>query len=111
MKKPQLFLLKPAYGEATDQFCPECALVMGYFFYQPQMRKYVDIKLIEFDKPRRDLVKLLGEDLQSSPALVFSEGERPQDTTFSEYTNRAFINDGRSICRWLGLTYGGLTPS
>ena len=111
MKKPQLFLLKPGYGKAADQFCPDCALVMGYFDYQPHMREHVDIKLIDFDRPRHDLVKLLGEHLQNSPALIFSEGEQPQDISLSENTKRAYINDGRAICQWLGQTYGGLVPS
>jgi hypothetical protein len=75
------------------------------------MREYVDIQLISFDKPRAVLVELLGEKLQNSPALVFSEDERPEGVAVSEITARAYINDGRAICQWLGLTYGGFIPS
>lgn len=108
MKKPQLFLLNSGFGESADRFCPDCALVVGYLSYQPKMHEYIDIKLINFEKPRSDLVNLLGENLQNSPALVFAEGDRPQGTLISDDTGRAYINNGRAICRWLGIQHGGL---
>lgn len=109
--KPKLFLLKPGYGEDANQFCPDCALVLGYFEYEPAMRSVVAIELIDFERPRAPLVSLLGEALQNSPALVFPENVHPDGVAVSQVTGRAYINDGRAICRWLGQTIGGMTPS
>lgn len=108
--KPQLFLLKPGYGEARNQFCPDCALVEGFFVYQPALKALVDFHYIEFTRPRMALVTLLGEALQNSPALVFPEGVYPDDVAVSE-TGRAYLNDGRAICTWLGRLANGLIPS
>ncbi len=109
--KPKLFLLKPGYGDEGNQFCPDCALVLGYLQYEPAMASVVDIELIDFTRPRQQLVTLLGEDLQNSPALIFPEGVLPNDVSVSSITGRAYLNDGRAICHWLGSTFGGLVPS
>ncbi|UTA46903.1 DUF3088 domain-containing protein [Simiduia sp. 21SJ11W-1] len=108
--KPKLFLLKPGYGDDANQFCPDCALVLGYFQYEPAMAQAVEIELIAFARPRAPLVALLGEALQNSPALVFPDGVRPAGVAVAD-TGRAYINDGRAICRWLGNNFGGMTPS
>lgn len=111
MAKPQLYLLTPGYGERDHQFCPDCALVEGYFVYQPALRAQVERINTGFDKPRAALVALLGEELQNCPALVFAEGDAPTGVARSPHTGRAYINDGRTICRWLGENFGGLVPS
>lgn len=107
MQKPQLYLLKPGFGDKADQFCPDCALVMGYFSYLPELLEQVELHLIDFERPRAELVELLGEDLQNSPSLVFAQGEQPEGASVSSITGRAYINDGRAICRWFGLNYNG----
>ena len=111
MPKPQLYLLKPGYGSDRNMFCPDCALVEGFFVYHPQLKAEVDFIYIEFDRPRARLVALLGEDLQNSPALVFADSEHPTGIARSQVTGRAYINDGRAICRWLASQFGGLVPS
>lgn len=111
MVKPQLFLLTPGYGAQGHQFCPDCALVEGYFQYQPALRDKVQRVYTDFERPRSALVQLLGEQLQNCPALVFAEGEQPAGAARSPVTGRAYLNDGRAICRWLGENYGGLVPS
>ena len=78
---------------------------------QPAMQAALDIEYIDFNRPRAALVTLLGEELQNSPALVFSEGEQPEGVNVSSATGRAYLNDGRAICRWLGETWGGMVPS
>jgi len=59
------FVLKPAYEKQLINFALN-APCNGVFFLNSATDcvNMFDIKLIEFDKPRRDLVKLLGEDLR-----------------------------------------------
>lgn len=109
--KPQLFLLKPGFGPDANLFCPDCALVAGYLHYQPHLRDQLDIRHIGFERPRPALVALLGEALQNSPVLVFGPGETPEGVALSAATGRAYINDGKQICTWLGRRFGALTPS
>ena len=108
--KPQLFLLKPGYGDNADQFCPDCALVEGFFTYQPALKAAVDFHYIDFVRPRQALVQLLGEALQNSPALVFPDGQVPGGVNVAP-NGRGYLNDGRAICRWLGQRFDGLVPS
>ncbi|AFU98471.2 DUF3088 family protein [Simiduia agarivorans] len=110
MPKPQLFLLTPGYGESENQFCPDCALVEGFFVYQPALKAMVDFHYIAFTRPRAPLVQLLGEALQNSPALVFPEGIYPEGVPVAD-SGRAYLNDGRAICTWLGNQAKGLIPS
>lgn len=110
MPKPQLFLLHPGYGPELNQFCPDCALIEGYFTYQPQLRETVEIVRISFDRPRAQLLTLLGEALQNCPALIFAEGDLPDGVAVSPM-GRAYINDGRAISRWLGEHHNGMIPS
>lgn len=109
--KPKLFLLAPHYGPDANQFCPDCALVLGYFHYEPAMAAVVDIQTIAFERPRTVLVETLGEALQNCPALVFPAGVEPEGVAISPITGRAYLNDGRAICRWLGITFGAMVPS
>jgi len=111
MSKPQLYLLKPGYGTEANMFCPDCALMEGFFVYHPHLKAQVEFIYIDFDRPRAALVELLGVELQNSPALVFAEGDLPMGLACSEQTGRAYINDGKAICRWLGQQFHGMVPS
>lgn len=111
MSKPQLFLLRPGYGEDGAFFCPDCALMEGFFVYHPDLKAEVQFEYIDFERPRAALVSLLGEDLQNSPALVFAEGQQPAGASVSPETGRAYLNDGRAICHWFGEHFGARVPS
>jgi hypothetical protein len=77
MKK--LFLLKPDFHDANRDpnqkyFCPDCAFVEGLLSYYPRLRDEIEVTYVDFARPRKVLVDLLGEANQSCPVLILEDG-------------------------------------
>ena len=79
MVKPILFLLKngfldPAVG--PDRFyCPYCLRVEGMLAVFPKLRDKLDIRYVDFLKPRGQLPELAGHANQSCPQLILPDGD------------------------------------
>lgn len=100
MGKPVLFILEmpffdPALGDG-QWFCAHCALIEGALAINPHWRECVEVKRIAFEKPRQEVVDLLGEENQWLPVLV-REGEPP-------------LTNPVAITAWLAEIFGGAAP-
>jgi hypothetical protein len=74
MRKDRLFLLAPGFIDAGKrEYCPECAEVWGLLNYFPAIKESIAIEYQTLEKPRADLVDLLGHDHQNCPTLVLNE--------------------------------------
>lgn len=90
MKK--LFLLKADFQDANradskKYFCPECSPIEGLLSYYPRLRNELEVTYVDFARPRKVLVDLVGEANQSCPVLVLED--------------RTFINEPNEIIRHL----------
>jgi hypothetical protein len=113
MAKPILFLLKPGFQDGAEgpYFCPGCAAVEGFLKYAPEVERRLDIRRIDFPRPRKQIVELIGADHQGCPVLVLeTEGELPASAGKSEETGRSFISGSNEICEFLGRTYQVIRP-
>ena len=113
MAKPVLFVLKPGFHSEKGGpfFCPGCAGVEGFLKYAPQAESLVEVRRIDFPRPRPEIVALVGEANQACPVLVLPEdAELPPEAQRSEATGRAFIFGPVPICDYLGRTFGLLRP-
>ena len=63
----------PAYPGKTF-YCWHCALMEGVLASFPELAERLDVRRIVWPKPRREVADLLGEDNQSLPVLVLTEG-------------------------------------
>ena len=110
--KDTLFLLRPGFDDGgTAYFCPYCAQVTGYLTYFPQVRDTLEIVEIDFAKPRRPLVDLIGEANQSAPKLVLGgEPVAVPGVEISEANGRRFVADTKSILKYLAATRGTPGP-
>ena len=77
MKK--LFLLKADFQDAARAdgkryFCPDCVMIEGLLSYYPRLLNELEVKYVNFARPRQVLVDLLGEENQSCPVLVLEDG-------------------------------------
>lgn len=77
MKK--LFLLKPDFqdGSRADgkkYFCPECSPIEGLLSYYPRLRDELEVHYLDYNRPRKVLVDLLGAENQGCPVLVLDDG-------------------------------------
>jgi hypothetical protein len=77
MKK--LFLLKADFqdknrADGKNYFCPGCSPIEGLLSYYPRLRTELEVEYVDFTRPRKVLVDLLGEENQSCPVLVLENG-------------------------------------
>ncbi|TYC63677.1 DUF3088 domain-containing protein [Rhodobacterales bacterium] len=74
----RLYLLEPGFEDPAYPgktfYCWHCALMEGILASFPDLAARLDVRRIAWARPRRELVELLGEDNQSLPVLVLSEG-------------------------------------
>ena len=110
--KDTLFVLRPGFDDGgTAYFCPYCAQVNGYLAYFPEARETLDIVELDFAKPRRPLVDLLGEANQSAPKLVLGgEPVAVAGVELSEANGRHFVASTMPILKYLAATRGTPVP-
>lgn len=72
MGRDILFLLSPAFSSETGgrQFCPDCMIVEGILATVPGLRDRLDIRYVDFPRPRQAIVDLVGPERQGCPLLV-----------------------------------------
>ncbi|HET7501895.1 MAG TPA: DUF3088 family protein [Kofleriaceae bacterium] len=107
-----LFLLRPGFDDGgTAYFCPYCAQVVGFLTYFPQVRDTLPITELEFPRPRKPVVALVGEANQSLPLLVLGgEPAAVPGVTVGEANGRHFVKDALAIIRYLAATRGVPMP-
>ena len=76
--KDQLFLLRPGFYNLGlgPLYCTESLPVEGMLSFFPQLRKLIEVHYLEFPRPRRELVNLLGEAHQSVPVMILAPRRR-----------------------------------
>jgi len=113
MSKDILFILKPGFYDGAEgpYYCPDSAAVEGFLKFVPEVEKEIDIRRIDFPRPRKGIVELLGEDNQGSPVLVLdASSDAPAEAQESAETGRAFITDPKEIGDFLARKYGFPRP-
>jgi len=113
MSKHVLFLLKPNFydGEDGPFFCPHSAAMEGLLNYVPDLESKLEVHRIDYQRPRPDIVKLLGEENQGTPVLILDEGvEIPPEAQVSTTTGRAFFLGEIEISKFLHRDLGVIKP-
>ena len=109
----KLFLLKPDFTDKNRDanakyFCPENALINGIVNYYPKLKELLEINYIDFERPRKNLVKLVGEENQGCPNFVLSKTEIDDNTDvsyFGSFEQNLFVNDPLLIAKYLSEKY------
>ena len=113
MSKHILFILNPGFqdGDAGPFFCPHSAAMEGLLKYVPELNTKLDVRRIEFQRPRKDVIELLGEENQSTPVLILDEETPPPaEAQVSAETGRAFILGEIEISNFLHKDLGIMKP-
>lgn len=78
MERDTLIILKPNFADPKfpgDRFyCWHCALMEGVLVSFPELARKIDVLRIEWPRPRREVIALIGADNQSLPVLVLADG-------------------------------------
>jgi hypothetical protein len=107
--KDQLFLLRPGFKNAGmgPLYCSDSAPVEGVLSFFPELRAILDVKYLEFPRPRRELVAALGEQHQSLPVLILADQRSIKDSELEpESANgKSFFTSERNIRHYLSTQY------
>lgn len=110
MQRDRLFVYKPGFiDHGQPWFCPYSAEVIGFLTYYPEVRHTLVVDELDFAKPRRALVELLGEDMQAAPILVLHDGapdHAPDGVRIAERNGHRFVEKTIEILRYLAATRG-----
>lgn len=114
MNRDQLFLLKHDFSDNAPHlwYCPGCAELVGLLEMYPQLKQTVDVHHIGFQRPRPELVPLLGEENQSCPVLVLHSvpPNLPADVPVQHAKERAFVEGAREIATYFARVHGSGMP-
>ena len=105
--------MAPGFPDGDDGpfFCPHAAVMEGFLKYVPDLESHLDVRRIDFARPRPAIVALLGEEHQGTPVLVLEGDHDPaDDTQVSEQTGRAFILGEMDISQFLSRELGIMKP-
>ena len=116
----KLFLLKHNFQDTnvdgTNQlyYCPHCAMIEGLLTYYPNLKNEIEIVHVNFQRPRNQIIELVGPDNQGCPNLVISKDySSTVDTSyFNEFGDYLFVNKKELIAQYLADKYkiGKLHP-
>ncbi|RKQ70945.1 DUF3088 family protein [Litorimonas taeanensis] len=107
-----LFLLPPGFLDNNRrEYCPECAEVWGLLSYFPAIKESLSIDYQPIEKPRADLVALLGDKNQNCPTLVLHEDSPSFDNCgIMHKSGQRFINNARDIGKYYAARFGTPYP-
>lgn len=108
-----MFLLEPGFHDDKGGpfFCPNCAAVEGFLKYAPEVERQFDVRRIDFQRPRKEIIELVWVANQGCPVLVLDEvGNIPAEANRSEETERVYISGSTGICEFLGRAFGVARP-
>ena len=114
----QLFLLHPNFKdnriEPENQlyYCPHCAMIEGVIKYFPELDQLIDINYVDFPRPRKNIIDLIGEENQGCPVLVIPNSSKNQSDYpyFKSHGDHLFCNDKYDIVKYLASKYSIALP-
>lgn len=109
MARDRLFMLKPGYmdGGQGPFYCPGSLKLEGLLSYFPQLRHALDVQTIEFPRPRKVLVDLIGEENQGAPVLVLGgpAAAGSHRAMIKQHGNVQFVNGSDNIMAYLSAAH------
>lgn len=105
MKRDRLYLLKPHFKDKGKgpYFCPGCAQMVGLLEFYPALKKHLEVRYLNFPRPRPELIDLLGEENQSCPVLVLKDApaSAPSSVALQQAKGHSFVEGADEIARYL----------
>jgi hypothetical protein len=112
MTRDTLFILKPNLVEAGRTFhCPDCTTVEGVLAFHPSVRQALDVRYVDFARPRPEVIELLGEANQGCPVLILNrEHKLTSEVDVKVVNGRKIVDEPRDICLVFAQAYGASLP-
>lgn len=110
MTRDRLYLLKPHFMDAGKgpYFCPGCAQMVGLMEFYPALKEQLEVRWLDFPRPRPQLIDLLGEENQSCPVLVLKAAPNglPSTPALQQAKGRWFVVGADEIANYLAQLHG-----
>lgn len=108
MKDTLFILAAPFQDGGFEWYCNDCATLEGALLANPHWNDRIDVRRIDYPRPRQQIIDLVGPDWQGCPMLVMDAARAPGDATIvGDY---AILQDVRAIGRALAHRHGGAGP-
>jgi hypothetical protein len=109
MSGDRLFLLSPGFLDPQHPgrffVCPHCNAIEGLLGSFSGLATQIEVHRLPFEKPRTEIVALLGEQHQSLPVLVFDD-DKPVPDDAEVANGKRFIDQPARILQYLAERYG-----
>lgn len=110
MTLDRLYLLKPGFMDKGEgpYFCPGCAQMVGLLEFYPALKSRLELRYLDFPRPRPELVELLGDQHQSCPVLVLKDAPAgiPASIPLQQAKGHWFVEGADDISRYLAHVSG-----
>ena len=113
MNRDKLFLLKRDFLDKGEKYyCPECAQLEGVLSFFAELRKQIDVQYVDFQRPRPDVVREVGEANQSCPVLVLGvvDSGHISGINARDFNGKKFISGAEDIGNYFAKRYGISRP-
>lgn len=97
MARDRLLLIQPGFADpkrpGSRYVCPHSNQIEGLLAAFPDLAAKIDVERVPFERPRRKVIELLGEENQGLPVLIFgsdppAEAKRHDGIDFEPATRR-----------------------
>lgn len=114
MGRDLLFLLKEDFadGAGAPYYCPDCAQITGVLSYFPKLRHHLDVRYVDFARPRKEIVSLLSEQHQGCPVLILDQPPGMDALAYitGQVNGKSFISGAKAIASYWSYKYGTSRP-
>ncbi len=114
MERDILFVLKEKFEDGPGQpyFCQQCAEITGVLSYFPELRHHLDVRFVEFPRPRKAIIELIGEANQGCPVLVLANKPDAEALKWvtGDLNGRYFVSGPGEIARYWAHTFNIARP-
>lgn len=88
-------------------FCPHSATVEGLLSFYPHVRERLNVHVIDYPRPRKDIITEIGEAHQACPVLILPPGFARPKVASREAEGRLFFVGATEIAgflaEWAGI--------
>lgn len=109
MDRDRLIIIKPNFADPafpqTLFYCWHCALMEGVLASFPELDRRIDVLRIEWSRPRREVIELIGAEHQSLPVLIFAD-DADESLATGSYRGRRIVEGKDAILEALSRRHG-----
>lgn len=114
MIRDRLYLLKSDFMDhgKGPYFCPDCAQLLGLLEFDPALKQKLEMRFVDFPRPRPELLQLLGEQNQSCPVLVLKDppSNLPESVPVQNANGQSFVEGVDENANYFAHVYGTGIP-